>query len=155
MTLTRYQRPEVYWNPFRQLTNLRDEIDRLFESPLSGFGELTQPFMGGWMPAVDLFEDKDNFVLKAELPGMKKEDIEVSVHEGVLTISGERKEEKEHKDAESYRAERFFGRFHRTVSLPTAVAAEKVAAGYKDGILTVTRPKAEEAKPKQIPVNVK
>jgi HSP20 family protein len=155
MTLTRYQRPEVYWNPFRQLTNLRDEIDQLFESPLAGYGEMTQPFMSGWMPAVDLFEDKDNFVVKAELPGMKKEDIEVSVHEGVLTISGERKEEKEHKDAESYRSERYFGRFHRTVSLPTAVMAEKVAAHYKDGILTVSLPKAEEAKPKQIPVNVK
>jgi HSP20 family protein len=155
MTLTRYTRPEVQWNPFRQLTTLRDEIDRLFENPLSGFGEMTQPFMSGWMPAVDLFEDKDNFTVNVELPGMKKEDIEVSVHEGVLTISGERKEEKEHKEAESYRAERFFGRFHRTVSLPVAVNAEKVAAAYKDGILTVTLPKSEEAKPKQIPVNAK
>jgi HSP20 family protein len=155
MTLTRYARPEVYWSPFRQLNTLRDEIDRLFESPLAGIGEMTQPFMSGWMPAVDLFEDKDNFTVKAELPGMKNEDIEVSVHEGVLTISGERKKENERKESESYRAERVFGRFHRTVSLPATVNAEKVAAAYKDGVLTVTLPKAEEAKPKQIPITVK
>lgn len=155
MALVRYQRPEVYWDPVRQLSTLRDDLDRFFENPLAGFGEVTQPFLGGWMPAMDLYEDKDNFVLKAELPGMKKEDIEISLHEGVLTISGERKSEGEHKEGDTYRSERFFGRFHRTMSLPRPVAGEKVSASYKDGILTVTLPKAEEAKPKQIPINVK
>src|SRR5512144_3015795 len=132
MALVRYQRPEI-WSPFRQLTNLREEIDRLFDSPLAGLEDMTQPFMGGWMPAIDLSEDKDNFVLKAELPGMKKEEIEISLHEGVVTISGERKHEEKHESADMYRSERFFGRFHRTVSLPSAVDAEKVTASYKDG----------------------
>jgi len=154
MALIRYQRPEVQWNPFRQLSTLRDDLDRFFDNPLAGLGEFTQPFLSGWMPAMDLYEDKDNFVLKAELPGMKKEDIEISLHEGVLTVSGERKSEEQHKDAETYRSERFFGRFHRTMSLPKPVVGDKVAANYKDGILTMTLPKAEEAKPKQIHINM-
>lgn len=107
------------------------------------------------MPALDLYEDKDNFVLKAELPGMRKEDIEISLHEGVLTLSGERKEEKKEEGADTYRSERYFGRFHRTITLPSPVNGDKVAASYKDGMLTVTLPKTEETKPKQIPVNVK
>ena len=107
------------------------------------------------MPALDLYEDKDNFVLKAELPGMKKEEIDISLHEGVLTLSGERKEERKEEGADTYRSERYYGRFHRTIALPSAVNGEKVSASYKDGILTVTLPKTEEAKPKQIPINVK
>ena len=85
---------------------------------------------------------------------MKREDIEVSLHEGGISISGERKSEEKHADAEVYRTERFFGRFQRTVMLPTPVAGDKVKAAYKDGVLTVTLPKTEEAKPKQIEVNV-
>jgi len=85
---------------------------------------------------------------------MKKEEIDVPLHDGSLSISGERKSESKHEDAELYRAERFFGKFQRIVSLPTPVAAEKVKAQYKDGILAITLPKTEEAKPKQIEVNV-
>jgi HSP20 family protein len=85
---------------------------------------------------------------------MKREEIEVSLHDGSLSISGERKSEAKHKDAEVYRAERFFGRFQRTVTLPVEVAADKAKAQYQDGILTITLPKAEEAKPKHINVNV-
>jgi HSP20 family protein len=92
--------------------------------------------------------------VKVELPGMKKEDINISLHDGSLSISGERKSEGQYEDAEVYRAERFFGRFQRSVTLPAAVAADKVKAQYKDGILTVTLPKTEEAKPKHIDVNV-
>jgi HSP20 family protein len=103
---------------------------------------------------MDVHEDKDNVYVKVELPGMKKEDIEVSMHEGNLSISGERRNEREQKEAESYRSERFFGRFQRTVALPSPVAAEKVKAQYKDGILSILLPKTEEAKPKQIDVNV-
>jgi len=135
------------------LSDLRNEIDRLFESPLT---ELTRSsnLLSGWTPALDVYEDKDNFTVKAELPGMKKEDIEVSLHDGSLSISGERKSETKHEDAEVYRAERFFGRFQRTVTLPNAVAADKVKAAYKDGVLTITLPKTEEAKPKQIDVSI-
>jgi len=154
MNIMKWQRPALAsWPSFGQLSDLRNEIDRLFESPLT---ELTRPsnLLSGWTPALDVYEDKNDFVVKAELPGMKKEDIEVSLHDGSLSISGERQTETKHQEAEVYRAERFFGRFQRTVTLPTAVAADKVKAAYKDGVLTITLPKTEEAKPKQIDVSV-
>ena len=125
----------------------------MFEAPLSELARTSQ-LLSGWTPALEIYEDKDNIYVRAELPGMKKEEIELSLHDGSLSISGERKNEEKFKDAEVYRAERFFGRFQRTVSLPTPVQADKVKAQYKDGILSVTLPKAEEAKPKHIDVNV-
>lgn len=137
------------WPTLGRLTDLRDEIDRFFESPLSRTSEFL-----GWGPAFDVYEEKDNFVVKAELPGMKKEDINVSLHDGDLIISGERKTETKGEGTEVYRAERYFGKFQRTVSLPATVNTNGVRAEYKDGILTVTLPKSEEAKPKQIEVKV-
>ena len=136
-------------SPLGRLTNLREELEHLFESPLSRATEFL-----GWTPAFDVYEEKDNFVVKAELPGMKKEDINVSLHDGDLIISGERKSETKGEGTEVYRAERFFGKFQRSVSLPATVAANSVKAEYKDGVLTVTLPKSEEAKPRQIEVKV-
>ena len=153
MNLTRYQRPEVAWPGFGRLSSLRDELDRLFESPWTELARTSQ-LLSGWTPALDIHEDKDNFIVRAELPGMKREDIDVSLHDGALSLSGERKLEQKFEEAEVYRTERFFGKFQRTVSLPAAVAADKVKAQYKDGVLTITLPKTEEAKPKQIDVNV-
>ncbi len=97
------------WSPMRELDRLRNEIDMLFESPF-GFMPQTEAF-GGWAPTVDLYEDKDKFTVQCELPGMKKEDLEISLEGNTLTVSGERKQEKEHESAEAYRSERFFGRF--------------------------------------------
>jgi HSP20 family protein len=154
MNVIKWQRPTLAtWPTFGRLSELRNEIDRLFESPLS---ELTghSQLLNGWTPALDVYEEKDSFVVRAELPGMKKEEIEVSFHDGSLSLSGERKSETKHEDAEVYRAERFFGRFQRTISLPATVAADKIKAAYKDGVLTVTLPKTEEAKPKQIDVSI-
>jgi len=152
--LTRWQRPEVAtWPGFGRLSNLREEIDRLFEAPLAEWARSTQ-LLSGWTPALDVFEDKDTLVVKAELPGMKREEIEVSLHDGSLSISGERKSENKYEDAEVYRAERYVGKFQRTVSLPSPVASDKVKAQYTDGVLTITLPKTEEAKPKQIDVSV-
>jgi len=154
MMLTRWQRPETAWLPFRHLSVLRNEIERLFEYPLNALTSSSQDFLSGWSPSIDLYDDRDHFVLKAELPGMKKEDIDISMHGDVLTVSGERKEEETYDKAETYRSERFLGRFQRTLTLPSAVDPNKVQASYKDGILTVTLPKSEEAKPKQIEVKV-
>ncbi len=152
--LTRWQRPDVAgWSGCGRLSNLRDEIERLFTAPLAELAHSSQ-LLSGWTPAFDIYEDKDNVVVKAELPGMKREEIGVSLHDGSLSISGERKSENKYEGAEVYRAERFFGKFQRTVTLPTAVASDKVKAQYQDGILTVTLPKTEEAKPKHIDVNV-
>ncbi len=138
--------------PGLELNRLRREIDRLFEEPFSFLAPSTS-FFEGWTPAVDIYEDQDKYTVKTELPGMKKEDIGVSLDGDTLTISGERKQEEEKQEGEGYRAERFFGRFQRSVTLPASVKADQVEAAYKDGVLTITVPKAEEAKPKQIQVN--
>jgi HSP20 family protein len=154
MSIIRYQAPQLStWPTFGRLSNLRDELDTLFELPFwSNFGRQTQLF-SGWTPVLDLYQDNDNVIAVVELPGMRKEDIEVSLHDGMLTIAGERKSQTgEGHQAE--RSERYVGKFRRSISLPTRVDASKVNATYKDGILTITLPKAEEAKPKQIQVNV-
>jgi HSP20 family protein len=136
---------------FDRFAALRDELDRLFDSSLGPVFRTPGSF-SRWAPALDVYQDKDQFSVIAELPGFKKEDIELSLHNGVLTISGERKQEK--KAEEGYRNERFFGRFQRSVTLPTSVDGNKVKATYQDGVLKVVLPKAEEAKPKQIEVSV-
>jgi HSP20 family protein len=152
MRLLRVQKPEVStWSPFDRLLNLRDEIDRLFDTPSTGWRTATE-FFNGWTPPVDLYEDKESLIVKAELPGFKKDEIDVSVHNDTLAISGERRREENSASGESHRSERFFGRFHRTVALPKPVEVNKVKATYTDGVLTVTLPKTEEAKPKQIEV---
>jgi HSP20 family protein len=139
------------WGPIGQLTNVRDELNRLFNSTFEGLGR-TRDLFGLWTPALDLYEGKDEFVVRAELPGMNKEDIDISLHEGALSISGERKGEQAAEGTEARRTERFFGRFQRSLELPKPVKSNEVKASYKDGILTVTLPKTEEAKPKQIEV---
>jgi HSP20 family protein len=143
MKLIQYERPGLIWPGFGRLANLQDELDRLFESPLTA-----------WSPVLDVCEDKDNFVIRAELPGLKREDIEVSLHDGALIISGERKFEKKEEGVEVHRQERFHGKFQRALTLPEPVAADKVKADYRDGVLTVTLPKTEAAKPRKIDVSV-
>lgn len=153
-SLTRWQHPGlVVWRGLDGLNEIRNEIHRLFAAPLVEFARDSQ-VLSGWNVALDVYEDANNVYVKAEVPGMKKEDIDLSLHDGCLSISGERKSETSRENAETYRSERFFGRFQRTVTLPTSVAADQVKAQYKDGILTVTLPKAEGAKPKHIDVNL-
>ncbi len=139
------------WSPFDQIFGLRNELNRLFENPLVELGRSTE-FFNVWVPPLDLYEDKDKLTVKVELPGLKKQDIEVSLHDGALSVSGERKEQNGHEGSEAYRSERLYGKFNRTVTLPAPVAADKIKANYQDGILTVTLPKTEEAKPRQIEV---
>lgn len=153
MNLIRYQTPEVaQWGPSNRWSTLRDELDSFFELPFwSNTGRAGQLFTG-WSPALDLYQSNDNVIAVVELPGMRKEDIDISLHDNTLTISGERK--RESKGAENAeRTERYVGTFRRSIALPTRVAANKVSATYEDGILKVTLPKAEEAKPKQIQVS--
>ena len=154
MNLIRYQTPDTSgWRSLDRWANLRDEINTLFEGPFwPNTGRQAQLF-NGWTPALDLYQTNDDVVAVIEIPGMRKEDIEISLQDGVLTIAGERKGETVDGDAKA-RTERFVGKFRRSVSLPTRVDVNKVNANYKDGILTVTLPKAEEVKPKQIQVNV-
>lgn len=153
MNLIRIRRPESWVSPLDRLTNLRDEINRLFDAPFGEFGRESEVFTG-WSPALDVYEDKDTIMVKVELPGMKKEQIELSLHDNTLTISGERKTERAENSDNASRSERFLGRFQRTVTLPKPVDPNKVNARYKDGILTVTLSKTEESKPRQIEVKV-
>lgn len=142
------------WPQFWPRGPMELDWNRLFDRP---FGEWLIPvseFGEAWGPVADVYEDKNNIFVKVELPGMKREEIEVYVSDEMLNIAGERKEETEHKGAASYRAERYFGRFNRRIALPGAVDAKKIEAHYKDGVLTVTCPKTEEAKRKEIEIKV-
>jgi HSP20 family protein len=105
-----------------------------------------------WVPAVDILERNDHFIIRAELPGVAKDEMDVHVEDGVLTLSGERKRETETGDGAAFRTERIYGAFARSFTLPTTVDASKVSAAYKDGVLTVTVPKAETAKPKKVEI---
>jgi len=152
MSLIRYQTPTLSnWSSFDRLTSLRDEMDRLFDF---AFPSRDTGLFSGWSPALDLYDDKDAFVVSVELPGMKKEEIDIALHDGVLTVSGERKHERENKEGQTFRSERYFGKFQRSLTLPSQVDSTKVKASYKDGVLSVYLPKAEEAKPRQIQVDV-
>jgi HSP20 family protein len=139
-------------SPFWPMRRLQSEIDRLFEDPFAGWLTPNGPLGEGWLPAVDVHEDKSNVVVQAEIPGMKKEELEVYMSGENLIIAGERKSETEEKSAGMYRSERYFGHFHRSIPLPSAVDGNKIDARYKDGVLTVTCPKTEEGKPKPIEV---
>jgi HSP20 family protein len=153
MNLIRYQAPDLApWPALDRWSNLRDELNSFFDLPFpSSFGRAEQLFTG-WSPALDLYESGDHLVAVVELPGMHKEDVDISLHDGTLTISGERKHESTNGE-KAQRTERYVGTFRRSISLPTRVDAGKVSATYQDGILKVTLPKAEEAKPKQIRVS--
>ena len=154
MDLIRYQAPELTpWSAADRWSNLRDELNSFFELPVwSSFARTGQLFTG-WSPALDLYQSNDNVIAVVELPGMRKEDIEISLHDGTVTISGERKRENSSDGDKAERTERYIGTFRRSIALPTRVDAGKVSATYRDGILTVTLPKAEEVKPKQIQVS--
>jgi HSP20 family protein len=140
------------WEPFRDMLSLRADMDRLFSSLFGGAQEERE---GLWAPIVDIEEDNDSIMVKAEIPGMSKEDIKVSVQSNILTITGERKHESETKNKTFHRVERSYGKFSRMITLPTDVDADKVKANYKDGILSITLPKPEAVKPKHIDVEIK
>ncbi len=152
MSLIRYQSPDLSaWTPFNRLSSLQDELNRLFDFSVPS---RDTGLFSGWSPALDLHDEKDAFTVRVELPGMKKEDINISLHDGVLSVSGERKNELKTGEGQTFRSERYFGKFQRSVTLPAMVDSKGVKATYKDGILTVELPKAEEAKPRQIEVSV-
>jgi HSP20 family protein len=139
----------IRWEPL-ELEDVQNRLSRFFRRP-NGRDEIT---LADWMPLADITEDDKEYIIKAELPDVKKEDVKVSVENGVLTISGERKFEKEEKKKKYHRVERAYGSFMRSFSLPDQADASKVKAEFRNGMLTVHVPKSEKAKPKQIEVNV-
>lgn len=142
------------WNPFRELEDIQNRLGSIFgRAPARGNGEETMTVCE-WAPLVDITEDQNEYLIKAELPEVKKEDVKVSVENGTLTISGERKFEKEEKGKKYHRVERAYGTFMRSFTLPDAATGEKVSAEFKDGVLKVHLPKSEEAKPKSVDIKV-
>ena len=137
-------------SPLASLLNLSRDFDRLFEAPLSSLNrENLQEF---YAPPIEVLENADAISVSVEVPGVDKKDVSVSLHEGILTIRGERKREREVKENEVLRTERYYGQFQRELRLNQPLAEDKVKAAYKDGILTITLPKAVEAKPKTIEI---
>jgi len=152
----------VRWNPARELATwpsdlfgIQREMNRMFNNFFRGDARDEDSALSSWTPAVDISEHDSEFVVKVEVPGVNKDDVKITLESNILTIRGEKKHEKETKEENYHRVERSYGSFQRSFTLPTTVKSDKIDAVYKDGILTVSLPKAEEAKPKQIEVKVK
>ena len=144
----------VKWNPFRELHDMQLRLDRVFgEAPFGREAE-EGSFLTDWAPAVDVQETEKEYLVKADLPEMKKEDVKVGLRDGVLTIEGERKCEKEEKDKKFHKIEREYGKFVRRFVLPTEIETARVAAEFKDGVLNVHLPKTAVAVPQAIEVEV-
>jgi HSP20 family protein len=151
MTLIRFKPDSANVSPAATSSDLlRDFVNLHFP-----FFPQEKAGMNTWSPALDVHDNKDTFTVTLEAAGLRKDDFDISYHDGALSVSGERKAENEATERNYFRRERFFGRFSRSVSLPADVKADQITATYKDGVLTVTLPKAEEAKPKNIEVSVK
>jgi len=144
----------VKYNPFRELRTMQDQMNRMLDMAWNReFGEELKE--GVWQPPVDIYEDEQSVVIKAEVPDVDQKDIEVRIENNTLTLKGERKHSSEIKKENYYRVERYFGQFQRSFSLPQSINQDKVQATCEKGILTITLPKREEVKPKQISVEVK
>jgi len=152
MAIVKWRRRDE-WDPFKDLFDLQKEINRLFET---SFSRLPQRFISeeSFAPAIDLYEDENEYVVEAELPGLKQDEIKVSVEDDILTISGEKKREKEVKEGNLYRSERFYGKFERQIVLPQNAEKDNIKASYKNGVLKVVIPKKEEAKSKRVDIKV-
>ena len=146
----------VRWEPFRDLVTMQDRLNRVFEDAFRGpVRGAEEDWLGGsWAPAVDIYEHDGNLVLKAELPGIDPKDVDVRVENNVLTLRGERKFDEEVKRESCHRVERAYGTFSRSFTLPNVVDTQNIKAEFRDGVLRVTMPKREEAKPKQIQVQI-
>jgi HSP20 family protein len=146
----------IPWRPFRDLEEMERRFDDMLSWPLLPAVWRRIPTMEmGWAPAIDVFEKEDKFVVKAELPGMKEEDIAISVVGDTLIIKGERKAESEVEEDDYYYCERSYGSFSRSIAIPSNVDAQKIEANYEDGVLEVSLPKTSKVKPKKISVSAK
>jgi HSP20 family protein len=150
----------VKFNPARDLLNVEREFNIIYNSLGSRFGlthkgDIDEKYDNAvWMPLTDISEDNENFYLKADLPGIKKEDVKISYTDCAISISGERSQEKETKERKFHRIERSYGRFYRSFNVPTEIKDDKIKAEFEDGQLTITIPKADEVKPKEIDIKV-
>lgn len=144
----------VKYDPFRELKSLQDEMTRLFSGNMPGSFNREEMLNGAWSPRVDIYEDKDRLILEAELPGMKREDFDISVENNVITLKGERKFEKKSEGNNYHRVERSYGSFTRSFTLPQTVKAEGATADFDNGVLHISLPKREETRARRIEVAV-
>lgn len=144
----------VRWKPMRDMFEMQKDLNRAFSEFFGQPGTAVDMIERDWVPAVDVFEKNDEINLKAELPGLTKDDVNISIENNTLTITGEKKRESEVKDDSYHRVERSYGRFQRSFSLPSTIDPKNVKANFKDGILSVKLGKKEEAKPKKIDIQV-
>ncbi|ALA58506.1 Hsp20/alpha crystallin family protein [Nitrospira moscoviensis] len=144
----------VRWDPFRELEEMSDRLNRVFSRPALRTNGKENLTVADWIPTVDISETDGEYLIKAELPEVKKEDVKVTVENGVLTLQGERRQEKEEKGKKFHRVERSYGSFVRSFTLPESVEEGGVKAEYKDGVLNLHLPKSEKVKPKAIEVKV-
>ena len=147
----------IRWNPARELLNMEREFNKLFNSfgkrlSIGELDSLDEYENAIWMPLADIKEDKNNYFVMLDLPGISKDEVKVAYNNGQLSVSGERKQEKETMDSKFQRVERVFGRYYRSFTLPQKVKEDKIEAEFKDGQLKITVPKAEEAKPKELEI---
>jgi HSP20 family protein len=140
------------WSPYREMNSLQNRMNRLFDAQFGGREESLTT--GAFVPPVDVYEDEHGIQLKLEVPGVAEKDLDIRVENNTLTVSGERKFEKDEKEENFHRVERRYGSFTRTFSLPTTVNAEEIKADYEQGVLKIRLAKRQEAKPKQIKVNI-
>lgn len=153
--ITRWEPFKMRWDPFKELEEMEKRLATLFgRVPLRSEGEKEALTVAEWSPLVDITEDEKEYLINAELPEVKKEDVKLTIRDNVLSISGERKYEKEEKGKKYHRMERAYGSFMRSFALPEDADGSKVSAEYKDGVLKVHLPKSEKAKPKAIEVKV-
>jgi len=145
----------VKWDPFRDLISIQDRMNRMFEQSLSRSRLEEGISAAAWTPAVDIYETSDRIVLKAELPGMTNEDIDIQIHESTLTLKGERRFSRDVQEENYLRIERAYGSFQRSFTLPSSVQQGKVCATFRDGVLEVVMPKVEEGKGKRIAISVR
>jgi HSP20 family protein len=149
------KRMAVWRNPLSEMEKFHHEMNRLFDLGVVGKPDPEGSLLSGyWSPAVDVMDKKDQVVVKVDLPGLKKDDIDVSIENNVLSIRGEKRQESEHTEGDVIRSERYYGSFNRVFSLPAGVDSTKVNAKFENGVLELTLQKKEEAKPKQIKINV-
>jgi HSP20 family protein len=145
----------VRWDPLREFEDMSARLARFFNQPrLPRTVDDDGAFFADWAPAVDVQETDKEYIVKADLPDVRKEDVKVGIENGVLTLEGERKQEKEEKNKKFHRVERVYGKFVRRLALPMEIDAQKVAAEFKDGVLNVKMPKTESAKPRALDVKV-
>jgi HSP20 family protein len=145
----------VKWDPFRDLLSIQDRMNRLFEQTLSRSRSEEGIAASTWTPTVDIYETPETIVLKAELPGLSREDIEIQIRDNALTLKGERRFAKDAQQENYLRIERAYGAFQRSFTLPATIQQDKVRAVFRDGVLELTLPKAEEAKSKKIAIEVR